>query len=371
MSRDQPTRRWRSLRWRLAALGFVASYVPALALLFVALATTTVDIREEAVGEGSDLRTINERDVGVDVHLIVPIAAVLLLPVAAGTSWVLAGRAVQPLLHIRKVADDIQAGELDRRIGLSSAPNEVAGLAASFDAMLDRLQVAAAEQQAFLQDASHEFRAPLAVLRTTAEVMSDDPDADPAALRDAIATMGAVAVQLSATAEALLVGARGGGWRLSFGRLHMARLAGEVVDAWMARAREAGIVLALHAAADPVVRADPRALRRLLDNLLDNAVRHTPAGGRVTVTVDSSRHAATLTVADNGPGVPAAAHARLFDRGWHGSESHGQGLGLALVRQIALGHGGEVRATAADPHGLVITVALPLDSLRESVAATV
>lgn len=144
---------WRSLRVQLAVLGFLAIYVPVLFLLGVTLVTEeeAVEVDGVEVVEGTSARRSPWTTWTV----------VALAPAAAGLAWWLAGRAVRPVDRVRLVAEEIEASDLSRRIGLESGPTEVVALAASFDAMLDRLEHAAEEQRLLIEETSHELRTPI------------------------------------------------------------------------------------------------------------------------------------------------------------------------------------------------------------------
>ena len=155
---------WRSLRGQLALLGFLAIYVPVLLLLGVVIATedeSTVTI------DGAQVVAATSTDRSPWTTWTV----VGLAPVAGGLAWWLAGRAVRPLDRVRAVAEDIEATDLTRRIDLHRGPVEIVALAASFDAMLDRLDRAAQAQRQLIEQTSHELRTPLSILTTNADVL--------------------------------------------------------------------------------------------------------------------------------------------------------------------------------------------------------
>ncbi|MFC7722526.1 HAMP domain-containing protein [Nonomuraea recticatena] len=163
------TRPWRSLRAGLAVLGFLAIYLPALLLFGVVLVTDTETTFQTIDGVES-VRSVSAHRSAWPTWTIVALA-----PAAAAVAWWWAGRAVRPLDRVRAVAEDIGATDLGRRIALDGGPAEVVALAASFDAMLDRLEQAAATQRRLIEETSHELRMPLAVLMTNAEVLLAHP----------------------------------------------------------------------------------------------------------------------------------------------------------------------------------------------------
>ena len=193
---------WRSLRVRIAALGLVAIYVPVLLVFGVMVAT------EDETSVVVD---------GVEVVQTIPserspwttFTVVALGPIAAGVAWWLAGRAVRPIERVRSVAEEIEATDLSRRIDLQRGPAEVVSLAASFDAMLDRLQHAADAQRQLIEQTSHDLRTPLSVLTINADVLLRHPDPTIEVYRDGIVRTRAAATRMQSTIDDLLVDARG------------------------------------------------------------------------------------------------------------------------------------------------------------------
>ncbi|GAA4473844.1 HAMP domain-containing sensor histidine kinase [Phytohabitans houttuyneae] len=334
------TRVWRSLRVRLATLGFLAIYLPALLLFGVILATDT-----EVTVETGEPATSTRHLAGW------PLATLLALgPVAAATAWWWAGRAVRPLHRVRAVAEDIEATDLSRRIGLAEGPAEVTALAAAFDAMLDRLEAAARVQRHLVEETSHELRLPLSVLMTNAEVLLAHPAPTVEVYRQGLERAKAAADRLQRTVEELLVDARGRARTLDRRPVDlMSVVRGVVVDAGAVAAAR-GVTVAVAGPPAVVCRVDEPTVRRAISNLLDNATRHAPAGSTVDVHIEQEPDRVAVTVTDRGPGVPAAEQERIFERFWSGGES-GTGLGLPIASQIARAHGGDVTVTSPGPEG--------------------
>jgi signal transduction histidine kinase len=280
----------------------------------------------------------------------IAIGAPLLLAVVALAMWWVTGRALRPVESLRRGAAGLSG---PGRLPVPAAQDEIRRLAETLNDMLGRLDAAGARQRAFVSDAAHELRSPLASARTQLEV---------AAVVDAGTPAGALAADVLLDVERL--------GHLVDDLLLLARL-----DEAPRRPREpvdlhalATDVVARYAAArvpvdlSPcetrcVVPAEPSAVRRVLINLVDNAVRH--ARTRVTVSVAAGE----LSVTDDGPGIPAADRDRVFDRFTRldtarTRDSGGAGLGLAIVRELVSTHGGRVELTDADP-GLTATVHFP------------
>jgi signal transduction histidine kinase len=322
-------RRW-SLRNQLFVVGALTAVAPLLILLSVMYTTTT----SEAVRVGPDGK---ERVIaGTRANHLpfeVVAAAVLLGAVALAVVWRWSGRATLPMRHITRVADDIQAGSLDRRIALTGQAAETQALANSFDAMLDRLEQSTTIQQRLLEDVSHELRTPLAALAINNEITLNNPEASIDDYRAAAHRGEALITRLNATIDELLAGARS-----------RAEAAGQVDNDLM-------VVIARVVDQQRVLRPDhpievtgPRSLRlgidgpsvqRALTNLVDNASRYAPADTPIQVEVTENPPA--LSVTDHGPGIPLTDQARVFDR-YHSGET-GAGIGLTLVKQVADAHG--------------------------------
>jgi signal transduction histidine kinase len=325
-----------SLRVRLALLGFLAIYMPVLLVFGVGVVT---DVETEA-GAGT---------VASSGPVWPPLTwtVLALAPVAAALAWWWAGRAVRPIDRVRTVAEDIEATDLSRRIGLDHGPTELVALAASFDAMLARLEDAAETQRRLVEEASHELRAPLAVLVSNAEVLLAHPRPTLDVYRRGLETTRAAAVRLGTTIDELLVDARGRARRVTRVPVDVAALVRDVV----AEAAPDTVVVAPPGAA-AVCAVDGPTVRRAVANLVDNAVRHAPAGTTVEVAVETADHEVTVVVTDHGPGIPPEQQPRVFERFWRGrGDTRGTGLGLPIARQVALAHGGELTLVSPGPAG--------------------
>jgi len=269
--------------------------------------------------------------------------------------WVLAGRVLRPVERIRAEVDRISAGRLDRRVPEPAGAGEIARLAHTMNAMLGRLAGAAERQRRFVADAAHELRTPLARIRTQLEVDRAHPGtADPAATGTAVL---AETERLQRLVDDLLLLARSdaevGGLR-DAGPVDLDDVVGEQVR---------GRPLVDGRAVVPVqVVGDRAQLARAVANLLDNAVRH--ARERVTVSLAEADGVAVLTVADDGPGIPAAARESVFERftrldDARSSDEGGAGLGLAIARDIAVRHGGSLELAGDREPGARFVLTLP------------
>jgi len=288
--------------------------------------------------------------------------------VAAGLGWAVARRALRPVDDIAAAAHEIgQTQDLSRRVA-AHREDELGTLVEALNGMLDRLQHARDEleqtlegQRRFLADVSHELRTPLTTVRGNLEVILRDralPMADrSAAIADALEE----AERMSRMVEDLLELARTGVAHdrppapVAFGRL--------VEDAVeSARSRPGSVPILCSVDGSPVVSGNADQLRRLVDNLIDNAVKYTVEGS-VDVTVAADAAAVVLSVRDTGPGMTPAEARRAFERFWRGDRSRGEpgsGLGLAIARAVAEHHGGGVSLDSRPGDGTTVTVRLPL-----------
>ncbi|MDY7101645.1 MAG: HAMP domain-containing sensor histidine kinase [Actinomycetota bacterium] len=281
-----------------------------------------------------------------------------------GIGYLLADRALRPIGRITRVAKEITATDLSRRIEMAGPKDELRELADTFDDMLTRLDAAWESQRAFIHEASHELRNPIAVIRTNVDVALADENIPPDELRETVAVVGRAAERMGVLVDDLLTHAREE--RASDRRTTVdgARLVHEAAGEFAASAERRGI--RLEPVADPglLLRGDPVALRQALANLLANAVRLAPEGTTIRVAAGRDGPWIWLAVEDEGPGIAADDQRKVFERFYRGdparARSEGRsGLGLTIVRQIARAHGGEVGLVSEPSQGSVFSIWLP------------
>jgi two-component system, OmpR family, sensor kinase len=288
----------------------------------------------------------------------------LLLPVLALLIWLAVGQALRPLERLTGLVKARRVGALEP-LPDAALPSEVQPLVGALNELLGRLNAALERERAFMADAAHELRTPLTALHLQMEML---------ARASGETERSAAMEQLSAGVQRAI--------RLVEQMLAMAReeprtqarhvpvdlepLAREAVAELIPLADARRIDLGLSQSRSLTVSGDPEALRTLLRNLIDNAVRYTDEGGRVDVTVEEGGSAtaprAQLTVTDSGPGIPPEERARVFDRFYRraGTAPPGSGLGLAIVKAIADAHGAALTLTSgAEGRGLRVIVTFP------------
>jgi two-component system sensor histidine kinase MprB len=297
---------------------------------------------------------------GVD-NVLARLRFVLVALVVLGTAFAAAiarlfSRPVmQPITDLTRTAEHIEAtGDLGRRMG-ARGTDEVGRMAERFDAMLDRVQASQVAQRRLVADASHELRTPVTSLRTNMEVLLAGAELEEGERRALLRDMVGQSEELSALVGDLIELARGDEGDPPVEEIAFDDLVAEAVE----RARRHAPAVRFRTALEPcTIRGVPDRLGRAVNNVLDNAARHSPSGGVVEVGLRDG----TLSVRDHGPGVAADELPLLFDRFFRGAgarERHGSGLGLAIVRQVVESHGGAVEAANAQDGGLIVTLTLP------------
>jgi len=285
---------------------------------------------------------------------------VLLLVVAAAI-WRAVGRALQPVEQIRASAAAIDGTELGARVPLPETQDEIARLAQTMNAMLSRIEDATLRQREFVGDASHELRSPLAALQTELDVALAHPDGETPAM--VLARMSAQTERMGRLLDGLLFLARAdeGASQARHGRVDL----DELVLAEAGRLRAAGTTVAVVGPDAVRIDGSRSELTRLLRNLGDNAAAHARSTVTLGLTVQDQQ--AVLSVADDGPGVPAADRERIFQRFTRldaararTADGGGAGLGLAICRQIVQRHHGEITVGGGDSDGGRFVVRLPV-----------
>jgi len=295
---------------------------------------------------------------GIALRILAPL--LLLVPAGAALLWWIVGRALQPLAELGGQLARRQPGSAEP-LAVDSLPEEVRPMVKALNGLLARLHAALDQQRAFSADAAHALRTPLAAVTLQAQLAQRAPEG-PA--RDAaLGKLEAGVKRASQLVAQLLALARldPDAARQPAAPIDLARLAREVADELAPLAERAQITLRLALPAAAPAPGQEAALTMAVTNLLDNALRYTPAGGQVELAVQEDGAGWRLAVSDSGPGLPADERERVFDRFYRGRDSRapGSGLGLAIVREVARVHGGET-FIADGPGGRGLTVGLRL-----------
>jgi len=296
------------------------------------------------------------------IPVVVDVVAglLVLLTVALGLGWLVAGRLLRPLREMTETARRISAHDLHRRLAATGRDDELKALADTLDALFARLEAAFAAQRDFVANAAHELRTPLTATRTVLQVALADPDATADTLREAGRAALALGDDQRRLIESLLTLAESQRGLDHREPVDLAALTEEVVYARRDTAERASVILT-HRFDAAVTTGDPDLLRSLVGNLVDNALRHNVPGGYAEVLTESIGDRARIRVRNGGPVIPPDELERLFLpfqrlHGRRGRPDGSHGLGLAIVQAICSAHGAELRPRASAEGGLEITV---------------
>jgi heavy metal sensor kinase len=288
----------------------------------------------------------------------------LALFLAGGGGWFLAHRALLPVDRMTRTAKRIGAGQLHARLDVSGTNDELDRLAETLNDMLSRLEAAFSEMRQFTADASHELQTPLTILRGEIEIALRSKRSEEeyvAVMRSALEEI----ERISLLVEGLLLLARSdaGVLKLDLKPLDLMIIAEEVLEQLSPLARSKPVSLMLGQVQSLRVSGDPVQLRRLLFNLLDNAIKYTPERGMVKVSIEEKDGWAVLSVADTGIGIATEEREKVFQRFFRSAEARsaqgGSGLGLSIVKSIVEAHEGRIELESLPGKGSTFRVYLP------------
>ncbi len=296
---------------------------------------------------------------------IIPIA--LLLASAGG--YFLARKSLAPVADMARQARGMGAARFSDRLKVSNPRDELGTLALSFNELLDRLEKSFEQQRRFVADASHELRTPVAILQGETEVTLSRPARSAEEYRETLSILRDESQRLAHIIEDLftLTRADAGQYPLQIRELYLDELTADVLRRTRSLAISNGISLSSTIQPELPVQADEDLLRRMLLNLLDNAIKYTPAGGKVLVECCREANDYVLRVIDTGAGIPAELQSRIFERFFRADKARsrsegdtgGAGLGLSIARWIAEAHHGRLELTRSDASGSTFTAYLP------------
>lgn len=333
------------------------------------------------------LKTVTEELAMLERVFLIAVPLALLLAGLGG--FFLARKSLAPVVSMSEQARQIGAENLERRLPVANPRDELGQLASTFNELLARLDASFDLQRQFMTDASHELRTPLSVMRTTTQVILERPRRDENEYRDALAMIDDQARRLARIVDDMFTLARADAGRRPLDRavFYLDELIAETARAASVLAARKGVTVETSRSPEVSYYGDEHLLRQMLLNLLDNAIRHTPAGGGVHVSLNQFEKRCEVVVADTGEGIPAEAQPHIFERFYRADKARsrsdanvhgpngapngaanggangaggGAGLGLSIARWVAEAHGGTIRLVRSDPGGTVFAVALPL-----------
>lgn len=281
-------------------------------------------------------------------------------PLMALLIWWLVGSSMRPLRRVVREVEQRDAHSLEQ-IGESDLPEEIAPMVKALNSLLQRLQRAFASQHAFVADAAHELRSPLTAVQLQLQLL--ERASDDVAKKAALAKLHEGVDRATHLIEQLLTAAQTdpNDRSATLTPVDLAELMRQALSDVFMFAQERRIDVEQDAPDKVIVRADAAGLRILARNLLDNAVRYTPEGGKVRVGVVDEASRVMLTVEDSGPGIAEEARKRAFDRFYRGDSTGqtGSGLGLSIVKNIADQHGAAIALGTSELGGLRVAVTFP------------
>lgn len=343
---------------------------------YVRLAVDVPDSQPLHIRIGLSTEMIEE-SIRALLRLLVPAAIGLSLLVPLAAYW-LAGRATRPVAAILETAERLRPTRLGDRLPVSGSGDELDRLSTTVNGLLDQVAAHVERQERFVADAAHELRSPLAAIQNSIEVALAH-DRDPHDYRESLTEVLESARQLTRLANDLLTLAEAsdGSARHIREPVNLAAVAAQAVAMFEGIAEERGVGLLLEPGPRPTVAGETGRLRQVVSNLLDNALRFTPVGGRVTVCLDAAGPEAELTVRDTGSGILAADLERIFDRfavvdpaRSHADHVRSGGLGLAICKSLVEACGGSIRIASRPDEGTTVTLRLPIwERPREVVLA--
>jgi heavy metal sensor kinase len=262
----------------------------------------------------------------------------------------------------------IGAGSLDRQLPVANPRDELGQLATTFNELLARLNSAFVQQRRFMADASHELRTPLSVMSTAAGVTLKKPHREEEEYREALQMMAEQTRRLSRIVQDMFILARAdaGQYPLQKRPLYLNDLLDDLARAGALLAADKNVTVELTNLPEATFHGDEDLLRQMILNLLDNAIKFTPAGGVVRLGLTRRADEYLLSVSDTGTGIPAEAQAHIFERFYRADKARsrsadgGAGLGLAIARWIAQAHDGDLKLADSNRNGTTFIAHLPI-----------
>jgi signal transduction histidine kinase len=294
-------------------------------------------------------------------------AAGIALLLSIFLSWLMSRWVAAPLDRMAEVSRAVAAGDYDQRLQ-PGGPQEVRGLALTFNEMVERVQAGRKAQRDFVANVSHELKTPLTSIQGFAQAILDGTAQDEESQQHAAQVVYDEAQRLHRLVEDLLELARMDAGQIDFhqDRVEIMALLSAVVERLSVKAAEAGVDVINKVGQLPVLIGDGDRLAQVFMNLIDNAIKHTPEGGQVSLWGEYAEGWISIHVEDTGPGIPEEELSRIFERFYQldkarpGGMDRGVGLGLAITREIVRSHQGRLVAQSELGRGSRFTVQLPV-----------
>jgi heavy metal sensor kinase len=287
----------------------------------------------------------------------------VLIIIAAGVGWFMARRAVSGVEAVTRTAQKISGGTLEERVPVKTRGDEIDQLANTFNQMLDRIQTLLREIKEMSDNIAHDLRSPITRIRGTAEVTLTTGKSIQEYEALAASTIEECDRLLDMINTMLMISKTEAGVdKLSREEIDLARLTREACELFEPSAEDQGVTLSCMIPNATRVLGDARMIQRMLSNLLDNAIKYTPSGGKVTISLSEKDGQILVSVQDTGCGISPGDLPRIFERFYRCDQSRskpGIGLGLSLAWAIARAHGGDITATSMSGQGSTFTVTLP------------
>lgn len=306
------------------------------------------------------------------VRRIMFIAVPLALALAGLGGWFLARRSLAPVVAMSERARRISAENLEERLPIVNPRDELGQLAGTFNELLTRLEASFKQQRRFMADASHELRTPLFVIRTATDVTLGREHRDQSEYRDALTIASEQTQRLTRIVEDMFMLARvdAGNRKLEESDFYLDELVAETARAASVLGASKGVRLEVSNTLEMLCHGDEGLLRQMVLNLLGNAIKHTPSGGQVRISLERRNGQYEITVADTGTGIPLEAQPHVFERFYRAdkarshseSDGGGAGLGLSIAKWIAEAHQGKLELVHSDPTGSTFIASLPAPS---------
>jgi two-component system OmpR family sensor kinase len=319
---------------------------------------------------GTDMESTEDELASLRRILLTVIPAALVL--AAIVGWFLARQSLAPVMGMAERARRIGFENLGGRLPIVNPHDELGRLAGTFNELLARLESSFAQQRQFMADASHELRTPVATTRTAVTVALQIPHRTEEDYRETLQIIEQQTERLGRLVDDMFILARAdaGNYPVQRAPMYLDEVVDEVARGARVLAERKHVLIEVTVDEDAPYSGDEELIRRMLVNLLDNSIRHTTEGGRVSVQLLQAGARYDVVVSDNGPGIPIDAQSHIFERFYRSepararapTDSGGAGLGLAIAQWVARLHGGDVTLISSSSKGTIFRISLPADT---------